>query len=83
MPAGISKTSTPGLGEHCGDLSEQLNTMTNHTQELLYLKRIATGGKSRLFPDKPRHPILPGDGVNLKVFRRKHALPPLWERLYC
>ena len=31
-PAGICKPSTPGLDEHFGDLSEQINTITNHLQ---------------------------------------------------
>lgn len=75
---GISQTSTSGLSEDDGNLSEQSDVMISYVQEWVYLKDIANRSQGLTSANWQALPFFqPGARVYIKLFRREQVvLPP-------
>ena len=74
---GISQTSTSGLSEDDGNLSEQSDVMISYVQEWVYLKDIANRSQGLTSANWQALPFFqPGAQVYIKLFRREQVVSP-------
>lgn len=83
MSIGVSQTSTSGLSEDDGNLSEQSDVMISYVQEWVYLKDRANRSQGLTSANWQALPFFqPGAQVYIKLFRREQVVSPPWEGPY-